>query len=687
MNQNQTNPLLELSPLTEKVKKNLDLNKSDSSIDTSSKDNSSMLEESNTIEIYNRIRKSLYINEEKEKEQVEEKDFWSKLYSKFVGKNSELNRISLGEVRFRIDFALNTNQKGEKREKETERRRKIRQGEENKKVIPSVIKNLINFYEHEKTIKDNPDERISYKDFLLRKKKMKGTLNMNNIFKGKSLMRKENLNFHRQNTQMPIQNQNKYSIHLDKGKKSNILFRNESFNDNKSMKSIKSIKSAKSRRSRKSKKRTITTEVPSETMKIELMPIENNQKPNNSNAISEITNLFEELKMKEKLKVKYENEKNKEKGYKKDTLYKNQRKINSIIQSKIEKLKLKLNSKSNTNQSYDNSIGSSEFTNSNTITNTNYYKYSKDLHIKDSQSIKIQDNYKVEDSLTMNTLSEKEDRKKIKVKSTLLRRSITHNSTTNEYSENRSSRDIHKRHFSEMRLSSFMKNTNTINLINPFSVKQKRADFFKGLLELTPDQIEKLISSIQTLPLSIFQDKDLNYLNKNQKRLLIDTKFHQFISASTSTIHTKVMNNKQNIDYNSFLSNDFKRIKTEISETSPKRNKKSKFTNAFSSKISSLMNLYSLSNHDFEYNFNSIECLKGDVKAYQREMVIWNGKSHIKNRKYVHLINNDELKSEINNFNMTFKKVNANLNMFSNEIKAKGNKIDSLISKIRGLKM
>ena len=266
----------------------------------------------------------------------------------------------------------------------------------------------------------------------------------------------------------------------------------------------------------------------------------------------------------------------------------------------------------------------------------------------------------------------------------------------------------------------------SVNKFNPFEEKTngKKINKFaliKGILKLTPDQLEKYIQGESKNNNYILEDHS-KYLSKELKKNLQDIKFQQFISASC--IGARIHNNNTRsifIDYNQFLNNnDYKKavvrnssqnvIETEASQVgksplkkpinvttfSPlkiEKNKKvEKFASLFSSKISYLMSKYNLSQEDFDYNMNSLESLKNDVKAYEKELSLAEMKGFykkIRNKKLKHLINFEQFKGDVCSLNIAINNLKSKgidyWNIFSNNINKRNDKIDQLIFKVRSV--
>ena len=822
----------------------------DSSIDTSSKENSSLIEDTHIVDSYKKIlsnqnnkafdhkfqESKLESAGEvhwKRKSQVKH---WSNLYSKFVGKNSQLNKVSLDEIKFRIKFTLEEGRdestKNDKiTQEEAEKQKRIRI--EKKKQIPTLIKNIIDYYLIDKPKKKeviNDQAKISYKDFLSRKKSKFNAIKSfhisNNSKNGISsrYLTKVNYASKDQNNIIKTPTESDYKRRISEAPKTystknnsnkqirfiftpnkeefNINFNHNSANKNRNTYSIiaspnidivnedieiKQLPKRESESIKKSNSQYLLINKQKRSS-IESAYKMSNQSEKPENDIRKISMLFQKLSSNKDKNEQLKNydtininiDENKKKSClsfqsKKESKVKIKKETASLvlcekqkIQEKIENLKKKYsvsidekenqmnkNTSFNTQQYQNTLIGAtiqSISSNYNSIENTANKKLSINLN-----SIIINqennENYTItEESLKpnanrniINTVSSKEDsvlsrsNRKQSLKDynkplkRIYNRAQTHDNLININNLPNKIIPEHRKILSENKNISntfrSMKSLNlfaSVNKFNPFEEKTngKKINKFaliKGILKLTPDQLEKYIQGESKNNNYILEDHS-KYLSKELKKNLQDIKFQQFISASC--IGARIHNNNTRsifIDYNQFLNNnDYKKavvrnssqnvIETEASQVgksplkkpinvttfSPlkiEKNKKvEKFASLFSSKISYLMSKYNLSQEDFDYNMNSLESLKNDVKAYEKELSLAEMKGFykkIRNKKLKHLINFEQFKGDVCSLNIAINNLKSKgidyWNIFSNNINKRNDKIDQLIFKVRSV--
>lgn len=792
-----------------------------SSLDTSSKENSLFFDEE--INKKPTIKKQIHthINANNQSNSLDDNDklltnkkdmYWSVLYSKFVNKNSSINKITLDEIGFRIKFGLNEGRdKTTKTEKitqiEANKQKRIRF--EKKKEVPIILKtitesNVIGYGKEKHEQKEIV--KMTYKDYLLNKKKKsargnrqsasfllppqnrtmsknylhdvknsistnhtgnKQNLNtigykyMENLYGRSSIV---NLKNNKRQSEMvtktkisssffssPYNNKRNYSnsngdVELMKEWKKNTMYNSNSMNMNNEnterqvIFNHKILNDFNNNALNKHKNMTI----PIKTI------LEDNEKTKmnrNSISIQKLKNKIDEMRKKKEGDLKKsdslinphsnidnnsmfdENLVRSSKSktyYKKRILKESQLPYESIDTHKLKHIQLVDNSykkeEDKEKDTGDEKIND-ELKKINENNNENSIILSVNTLRKEVEDVKrIRNNNKTSQNnrysiFSILDIEENEHKVKKLVKSKTIN-NVNNNFQTeemNRYKKNRISID--------MRLRSKRKSKST---------KLPSNKTFSGLLKLPIELIERIISNNQNTIDDFSLFKPIKQLTNEEINQLQDSKFQQFIAGITYNyrLNNNILNKSVDISYNQFTNNrEFKKIlklhssissiqnetfendstqkktnptekdffltNTNIQPSNIEKNnmktskKKEKFGNLFSAKINNLTNFYNIPQFEFDYNINSIESMKNNIKAYEKETSIYEIKGVFKlkeNKLIRHFVCYNEIRNELFGLSIKVNSIKEVMSILSKKVILQKEKVDQIINRISSLK-
>lgn len=260
------------------------------------------------------------------------------------------------------------------------------------------------------------------------------------------------------------------------------------------------------------------------------------------------------------------------------------------------------------------------------------------------------------------------------------------------------------------------------------STKQLEKLFYiKNLFRVTPEQLHGIAVKPNTNSFTPFFER--KYLRKEEKKRLSDIKYQQFIAATCFGSNTRSNNLKGTfIDYNTFQDPvEFRKLlkvtqmvpdevigvqKKDSMQASPIKclqfsslnvipkeketnndpRKKDKFMNLFTSKLYSMMSICNLNQEDFEKNMINLENLKGDIKAFEKELNSAELKSHYRDstiKKQNHLFNYNQFQADIVSLNMAYEGAKTKnrdiMSLFNKRVGDESDKLDKLTFRLKSV--